>query len=203
VCFGIPSIAVKADSPWTTLKDFTTYVKEHPGLQVAWTGRGATPHLTAMTLSKLTGIELKGVPYGDDTGSLTALLGGDVKVSFLNALATVQHVKAGAIRVLAIHAPKRISFLPDVPTYIEAGVDLPLGILSFVAVFGPPGIPGEAKRILERTAQKAGNNADTIAGLEKLGVSPHFSSGKDLQAILDQYRNHVGKQVKELGLFQE
>jgi tripartite-type tricarboxylate transporter receptor subunit TctC len=201
--FAAPVIAVKADSPWASLKEFIEFVRKNPGLQYASTGRGATPHLVAQKFAEVIGSKLADVPYGSDAEALTALLSGDVKVAFLNVTPAIPHAEAGKVRILAIHGVKRMSAVPNVPTFTEQGVNMPIGVLTYDAMFAPADLPDEIGKILIDTARKAADNPETIKGLETIGSAPHFAAGKDFQAILQEYRGIVGKLVKDLGLFQE
>lgn len=203
VIFGVPLIAVKANSEWNTLDEFIKYSKKNPGIQYASTGRGATPHLVAEKFAKIAGIKLDEVPYAGDARALTALLGGDTKVAFLNLPAIISQLEAGNVKVLAIHAPKRTSIAPNVPTFIEQGINLPLGMLTYNAVFAPAGISDKAAQYLIDTAQKAASQPKTKTALEKLGTYAKFSSGKEFQDTLNQYKNVIGTLMKDLNLYQK
>jgi len=203
VIFGIPALVVRPEAPWADTHEFIAYAKDNPGTQYSSTGKGASPHLFVEALADYAGIILEDIPYGGDADSLLALLSGDVDIAVLNFPAAVAQYEAGKVRILGIHSPERMKAIPEVPTFIEQGLDIPLGILTFIGISAPAGIPEEVENILIETGKQAATDPKTIAQLEELGFYAHFSSGDEYKVILDEYKEIVGKFMKKLGLYQE
>ena len=202
--FGINALVTRVDDvPWTNLDEFITYAKDNPGLQYSNTGPGTGPNIQMEVFAEEAGIVFEQVPYGGDMDSLLALLSGDVLVGMINCPPTIEHYKAGKIQILALYAPERIDLLPEVPTFREQGMDLPLGVISFNGVFAPAGVPEEVENLIIETARKTLNDPETVARLKEMGFYVQFNARDEFKVILDEYEKIVGSYMKKLGLYQE
>jgi tripartite-type tricarboxylate transporter receptor subunit TctC len=104
--------------PAKTLPEFVAYAKANPGkINMASPGVGTTPHLMYELLRTMTGIELVHVPYR--TGYIPDLLSGQVQVAFSTITQSLQYVRDGRLRALAVSSAKRSEVLPDVPAIGE------------------------------------------------------------------------------------
>ena len=123
-------LVVHPSLPVTNLKEFIAYTKAQPnGVDYASSGAGTSTHLAAEMFKSMTGAKLVHVPFKGNAEVLNALLGGHVKVHFALTASTLQHVRTGALRVIAVTTEKRIASLPDVPTIAELGYP---GLRDFV-----------------------------------------------------------------------
>ena len=95
--------------------------KDRP-LTYASSGNGSSTHLAAEMFASLAGVQLVHIPYKGSAPMVTALIGKQVDLSFVNVLDLLPHVKAGTVRALATGGAKRIQALPEVPTVAEAGI---------------------------------------------------------------------------------
>lgn len=112
-----PSVAVK------TVKDLLAAAKEKPGqLTCASAGVGSSGHLFVMILRHQVGLDLVHVPYKGAGAAAAAVVSGEVQFLATSTGATVPHIKAGTVRPIAIASSKRVSILPDLPTFAESGV---------------------------------------------------------------------------------
>jgi tripartite-type tricarboxylate transporter receptor subunit TctC len=106
--------------PAETVPEFIAYAKANPGkISVASAGTGTSPHLSGELFKMMTGIDMVHVPYRGMAPALTDLLGGQVQVCFGTAPASIEHVKAGKLRALAVTTASRSQALPGVPTVAE------------------------------------------------------------------------------------
>ena len=149
-------IAINAELPAKTLKEFVAIAKAKPGsLSYGSTGSGSSNHLSMELFRTMTGVELVHVPYKGSAPMVTDLLGGHVQVAFDNTPNVLPQVKAGKLRALAITGAMRSEMVPDVPTVSEAGVPgYEVGV--WFGIVAPAGTPpavlaklnGELNRIL-------------------------------------------------------
>jgi tripartite-type tricarboxylate transporter receptor subunit TctC len=126
--------------PAKTLAEFIAYAKQNPGkITVATQGKGTTSHLTSEWFQIAAGVKFVTVPYRGSAPGLQGLLAGDVDVMFDNLGVSLELVRAGKLKLLAVATEQRIADLPDVPTIAEM---LP-GFRSFtwVGAFLPPATP--------------------------------------------------------------
>lgn len=118
---NVPNIMVVHPSfPAQTVPEFIAYAKAHPGkLNFASAGTGTTTHLCGELFKMMTDVDMVHVPYRGMAPALTDLMGGRVQLSFGTAAGTVEFVKAGKLRALAVTTKSRSDVLPDVPTVAE------------------------------------------------------------------------------------
>ena len=109
--------------PAKTVKEFVAWVKSRPGqVNYASAGVGNPTHLCAELLNVAAGIDMAHVPYKGGGAVLPDLISGRVS-AFFSSISTIQaHVQAGRIRPLAVTTVKRSAYMPEVPTFIEAGL---------------------------------------------------------------------------------
>lgn len=108
-----------------SLDDIVAYAKAHPGeLKYAGTGIASDDAIIMAMLNDLYDINLVYVPYDSAGEMLTALLGGQVELAVLTPAESIEHMKSGTLTPHAASADERLSLLPDVPTFLELGVDM-------------------------------------------------------------------------------
>jgi tripartite-type tricarboxylate transporter receptor subunit TctC len=113
-------MTVGASFPVKTIPEFIAYAKANPGkLNQGSSGRGTTQHLAGELFKSLTGTEFIHVPYRGAAPAITDLLGGQVQVLFEALPPSLEHIKAGTLRALAVTTAVRSPVLPDVPTVGE------------------------------------------------------------------------------------
>ena len=142
ISLSIGCIAVAKDSPYKTLKDFAEAAKKaDKPIKYSRAASGGTSHITPVLLADTYKLNIEDVPYNGDADSATALLRGEVQVGSANPASLIPHHKNGTIRILAVLSPSRLPAIPEVPTFKEAGYDLPLTALSPIGLFAPADAP--------------------------------------------------------------
>ena len=182
-------LAVRAESPHKTLKDFVNPLRKDPqslSISVGST-RGAINHFTVALLAKTAGIDptrLKILVFGGGAESVTNLLGGHIDAMSQAINNAIPHYQAGKMRILAVSTAKRSPGLPDVPTFREQGFDVVME--GWTVFMGPKGLTAaqlpywedlfarsvqhpEWKKYLESNAWEWGyrNSKDTADYLKK------------------------------------
>jgi tripartite-type tricarboxylate transporter receptor subunit TctC len=108
---------VNPSVPAKTVPEFVAYAKANPGkINFASSGNGTTPHMAGELFKMMTGVNLVHVPYRGSAPSLTDLLGGQVQVMFDTLPSSIEHIRVGKLRALAITTATRSEVLPDLPT---------------------------------------------------------------------------------------
>jgi tripartite-type tricarboxylate transporter receptor subunit TctC len=111
---------VNPSLPVTTVPEFIAYAKANPGkVNFASAGIGSTPHVSAELFNMMSGINMIHVPYRGGAPAITDLLGGQVQVLFGNMESSIEHIRAGRLRALAVTTSTRSAALPDIPTIAE------------------------------------------------------------------------------------
>jgi tripartite-type tricarboxylate transporter receptor subunit TctC len=106
--------------PAKTVSEFIGYAKANPGkINMASAGNGTPSHVAGELFKILTAVDLVHVPYRGAAPALTDLLGGQVHVYFGGVSASIQHIRAGRLRALAVISATRVDVLPDIPSVAE------------------------------------------------------------------------------------
>ena len=116
-------LLVNPSLPVKTVRDLIELARAQPGkLNYASGTTGASAHFGAELLKMMAKVNIVQVPYKGTAGQLTALVAGEVQMSFVTMPSALPQVNSGRLRVLAIGSPKRSPSLPDVPTVAESGL---------------------------------------------------------------------------------
>jgi tripartite-type tricarboxylate transporter receptor subunit TctC len=103
--------------PTKTVPEFIAYAKANPGkINMASAGNGSPQHIAGEQFKMMTGVDLTHVPYRGNAPALTDLIGGQVQIMFDTTPASIEHIRAGQIRPLAVTTAIRSKVLPDLPT---------------------------------------------------------------------------------------
>jgi tripartite-type tricarboxylate transporter receptor subunit TctC len=110
-------VMVHPSVPAGSIPEFIAYARANPGkINMASAGNGNVSHLCGELFKEMTHIEMTHVPYRGTAPALADLLGGQVQVYFGSLPATIEHIRAGRLRALAVTSSKRVDLLPDAPT---------------------------------------------------------------------------------------
>src|ERR1043166_3082401 len=114
------TMVVHPSVPANTVAEFIAYAKANPGkIAYASSGPGSTNHLCAAMMEKMTGIKMLHVPYRGGAPAVADTVAGQCQLFFTAGTQSLEHVKGGKLKLLAVTEGKRSPFLPDVPTVAE------------------------------------------------------------------------------------
>ena len=177
-------LVVHPSSPWTSVEQFVADAKANPGkFNLAHTGAGGLPHLTAELFKVKTGVELIGVPYKSGGEALTALLGGQVHCTFEAISILLPQIQAGKVRALAITSRSRTPLAPDIPTMIEAGVP-DYEVTTFYGVVAPAGTPANIVAKLNAAIDEGLATEEMRAAVTRLGSALALGSAEEFGAFI-------------------
>jgi tripartite-type tricarboxylate transporter receptor subunit TctC len=143
-------LVVHPSVPIKSVKDLIALARADPGkLAYASTGNGTPPHVAGELLKQLAKIDIVHVPYKGSAAALTDVVAGQVPFMFANSLSSIQFVRAGRLRAVAVGTKKRISIAPELPTVIESGVPA-FDVSLWAGVLAPAGTPPEIIARLNR-----------------------------------------------------
>jgi tripartite-type tricarboxylate transporter receptor subunit TctC len=169
--------------PADNLQQFIALAKSRPGtLNYASSGIGGIPHLSAELFGNMTGIKIQHVPYKGVSQATTDLIAGQVQLAFQSPVSAIQFVQSGKLKALAVSGDKRLSALPEVPTFAQAGLT-GFDVRFWFGLFAPAGTPREIVDKLSAEIAKVLAMPDVNTYLLGQGLEP-FVSTPDQTAVL-------------------
>lgn len=193
-------LTVWSGMPVKSVADLIAWAKANPGKLVFGSfGMGTSSHVYAEAFAKRAGIEMVHVPYKGTADAVKDLFEGRVMAYFDAAPTAISNDKTGKVRMLAVAAPVRNKFMPQVPTFTELG--LPgLDVTSWVAIVGPANIPADILAAVNKLfVQAIGSQAVTEAiarGAYETDPGPPQALAKDIRESYDRW----GAMIKAMGM---
>jgi tripartite-type tricarboxylate transporter receptor subunit TctC len=156
-------------------------------LDAASGGHGASNHLALELFNSLAGVKIAHIPYKGSGPALVDLMAGQVQVMFSNILSSLQYIKIGKIRALAITSAKRSRVMPDLPTVMESGVP-GYETTTWHGWLAPAGLPQELVTKINAELARAVHARDVTDKLADDG-------GEPVAGTPDQFRNHLAVEL--------
>ena len=177
-------LVVNAKLPAANVKELIEMARKSPGkLNYSSAGVGTTQHMSAELLKLLSKTFIVHIPYKGTSPSLTALIAGEVDLSFANIPAIQAHVKSGRLRGLATTGSKRDPQLPDVPTMKEAGVD-GLNVTVWYGLLAPAATPKEIVQALATASMRATRDPELRKRMLEQGADPVGGTPEEFGKLL-------------------
>ena len=172
-------IAVLANSPFKTLKDFVAYAKANPGkVSYAHAGVGGATHVGMEEFASVAGIQFNHVPYKGGSEALQGVLGGHVD-ALADSSSWAPHVEAGKLRLLATWGELRTARFKDVPTLRELGYDVVVDAPNGIGA--PKGLDPAVAAKLRDAFRQAANSPEFKAVIDKLDAPLLYLDGPDYE----------------------
>ncbi len=184
--------------PAKTVPEFIAYAKANPGkLSMASSGAGSTIHMSGELFKMMTGIQMTHVPYRGSAPALTDMISGQVQVMFDNIPSSIEHIRAGKLRPLAVTGTTRSDLLPDIPMVADY---LPGYEASAWYGFGAPrGTPPEIIEKLNKTVNDILADPAVKKKFADMGATLIVSSPADFGKYVAAETEKWGKVVKFSG----
>ena len=193
-------IAVKADAPYKTLRDFIEAAKKSPG-KLKQSGGSVTSrdNVVRMLLMKTSAANWSFISFPGGGERIAALLGGHVDMMVIEPQEAGEHIRSGNMRVIAQVAERRLPGYPNVPTLKEAGYEIP-NIPQVRGVLAPPGIPPEAVAYYEDLFARIVRSAAWKKYLEDQQFEDGFQRSGELAKFFDEYTNRMRTILQDGGV---
>jgi tripartite-type tricarboxylate transporter receptor subunit TctC len=192
----VPGVMVVNPSvPANTVPEFIAYAKANPGkVNMASGGNGTTGHVFGELFKFMTGVNLVHVPYRGGAPALTDMLGGQVQVYFGPAPESLEYIKAGKLRALAVTTATSLEVLPDVPTMAEF---LPgYEASGWYGIGAPKGTPVEIIDMLNKEINTALGNPKIKARIAEMGETALPTSPADFGKFIADETEKWGKVIR-------
>ena len=191
-------LAVRADAPWKTVKDFVDDAKKRPGaINFGSSGNYGTMHVPMEILSQNAGIRMTHVPFTGAAPAVVALLGGQIDAVSSGPATVLQHVKAGKLRVLAHWGTSRLDALPEVPSLKTAGYDAEYAQWS--GLFVPAATPEPVAQRLRAAARAAAMDAKVKEVILNAGSPILYQDTPDFEKYVQADARRMSDVVRKIG----
>jgi tripartite-type tricarboxylate transporter receptor subunit TctC len=192
-------MVVNPSVPAKTVPEFITYAKANPRkLNMASAGTGTGAHIAGELFKMMAGVNLVHVPYRGAGPALTDLLGGQVQVVFASTVASIEYIRAGRLRALAVTAATRSDALPDIPTVGEFVPGYEASI--WFGIGAPKATPAEIVDKLNKEINAGLADLRMKARLADSGGTPLVGSPADFGKLIADETEKWGKVVKFVGI---
>lgn len=197
---GANVFVVNPNVPAKTLAEFIALAKQKPGkLNFASAGKGNTSHLSGELFKARAGIDITHVPYRGNAPASQDLLAGHVEALFEAPAASLGNIRENRVRPLAVTSDHRLSSLPDVPTFAEAGVK-DMEVYTWFSLLLPAKTPADIVAKLNAAASKALDDAAIRGRLEDMSFEVVGGKPEVFGAFLTAERTKWEKVIKDAGI---
>ena len=191
-------LAVRADSPWKSVKDFVDEAKRRPGaINYGSSGNYGTMHVPMEILAQEAGIKLTHVHFTGAGPAVLALLGGQIQAVSTGPATVLQHVKAGKLRVLGHWGTGALASLPDVPALKDTGFNAEYAQWSGWLV--PSGVPDAIVQRLRSAARNAAQDARVREVIQGAGSPILYQDMPEFERYVQADARRMADVVKRIG----
>ena len=191
-------MVVNPSVPARTIPEFVAYAKSNPRkINMASSGNGTSAHVSGELFKMMTGVDMVHVPYRGAAPAMTDLLAGQVQVYFGTLAASVEYVRSGKLRALAVTTATRADALPDLPT---VGDFVPgYEASAFVGMGAPRGARAAVIELLNSEINSALADPSIAARLAEIGGTPLAGSPAAFGKLIADETEKWAKVVKFSG----
>jgi tripartite-type tricarboxylate transporter receptor subunit TctC len=181
--------------PVNSVPELIAYAKANPGkITLASFGTATVSHIAGELFKMTAGIDMVHVPYRGSAPMVIDLLGGQVQAAFDNLPASIEHIRAGKLRALAVTTATRSPALPDIPTLADF---LPgFEASAWLAIAAPKNTPAEIIEKLNREINAGVADPKIVARFADLGATPFAASPAELDKLVVEQTEKWGKVIR-------
>jgi tripartite-type tricarboxylate transporter receptor subunit TctC len=185
------AVAATTEMPARDWDSFIAYAKANRGkINYITLGRGSAQEILALELGKLTGIEITGVPYKNNSDMMNDLIAGRVQIYVGPTLSVKANYQAGKLRIFAVSSPERLPATPEIQTLTEKGI--PFVRFGWLGVCGGAGTPQPIIALLNRHIAAIVKSPEYRDMIEKSGSVPLSSTPEELgRTLMETYEQTV------------
>jgi tripartite-type tricarboxylate transporter receptor subunit TctC len=188
-------IVVHPSLPAKTVPEFIAYAKANPRkLNMASPGNGTPNHVSGELFNMMTGVEMVHVPYRSGGPALTDLLAGQVQVMFPATVSSIEYIRAGRLRALAVTTTTRSELLPDIPTVAEFVTGYEAS--NWFGICAPKATPAEIVEKLNKEINASLADPSIKARLADLGGDVLALSPADFGKLIAEETDKWGQVIR-------
>jgi tripartite-type tricarboxylate transporter receptor subunit TctC len=193
-------VAVHPSVPAKTLMELVEYARKEPDkLSYASAGSGSITHLASELFLEMAKIKIVHIPYKGTGPALNDTIAGNTQLIFGSVATSLQFIKSGRLRGLAVTTPQRIPAAPEMPTVSEAGVP-GYQVVLWHGLVGPKGLPAAVVERVNQAANDALKSKDVADLLATDGVAPAGGSPEQFRAVIKADIERWSRVVKQANI---
>jgi tripartite-type tricarboxylate transporter receptor subunit TctC len=196
-------LVVNPELPVKSVEDLVRYAKAHPGkLNYASAGIASPLHLAGELFKSRAGVDIVHVPYKGGGPAALAVITGEAQVLFGSVASSMEQIKAGKLRALAVTGTERSPLAPDLPTLAESGFP-DFRVTAWHALFAPAGTPRAVVTRLNEATVEALRSPELAKRIRAVGYEPTATSPQDLGNIVQTESAMWAKLIKSANIRSE
>lgn len=196
---GGPMLVARANAPYADLKEFVAFAKAQKGLNYGTWGNGSTAHLFGELLKRQTGANLVHAAYKSEAAAHNDLFGESLDFAWANPSTARVQSQAGKMKVLGIAGTRRVSTLPNVPTFSEQGFQ-GFDIDSWIGVYAPARTPQPIVEAWTTALNEITRTSEVGARLTAFGFEPLGNTPAQFMALYRADYPRVAELIKAAGV---
>jgi tripartite-type tricarboxylate transporter receptor subunit TctC len=199
LAYVLNTMVVHPSIPATSVRELIDYAKANPGkIAYASAGAGSTNHLCGALFEKTAQVAMVHVPYRGGAPAIADTVAGQTQLMFTAGTQSLEHVKAGKLRLLAVTEGKRSALLPDVPTVMETLPGFEMAV--WYGAYGPAGMPKEIVARLNAEIGRILLLPEVKKRMENIAVETARSPPEELAALTRADAEKWGGIIRQLGI---
>ena len=191
-------IAVPATSPFQTAEDFMAAAKKRR-LNIVVAGIGTSHHMSGLAIERVTGLKFNFIPTKGFGKQVQAVVGGHADGALWPLGEAASQVGNGGVRILALATEKRSEKFPNIPTFQEVGINIPIWA-TFRGWAVPAATPDEIITTLSNLMKAVYKTPAYIKKMEAAGFTPTFRDAKGFRFVIDNYARLTSVSIEQSGL---
>jgi tripartite-type tricarboxylate transporter receptor subunit TctC len=195
-------LVVNPTVPANDVRSLIALAKKRGDFKFASSGNGSSQHIAGEMFARATDLNMTHVPYKGSSQAITDMLSGLVEINFDSPPPTIQYIKAGKLKALAITSAVRSPLFPEVPTMAEAGVP-GFEFIQWFGVVGPANLPKDIVVRLNTEIDAILKAPEMRKKLVELGSDPVGGTAADFAAIIQKDTLRMAKVIKDTGITAE
>ncbi len=176
------AVSVGPSGPPGDLKSVLAWMKANPDkANYATSGSGGVPHFTGLLIAQASGVPLTHIAYKGGAPAAQDLVAGQVPMMVDTATETIEHHRAGRVRIVAVTGEQRSRSLPGVPTLVESGVNVVAD--GYLGLYGPAGMPIDVVARIDRAVAEALRAPEVQEKIQSFGLVPNHAGSAQLAVV--------------------
>lgn len=196
---GGPMLVARANAPYGNLKEFVEFARKKGSMSFGTWGNGSAAHLFGELLKRQHGLNLTHVAYKSEAAAHTDLFGELLDFAWANPASARNQLQGGKMKIIGIAGTRRVSTLPQVPTFAEQGF-LGFDVDSWIGMYAPARLPADLQNLWVTALREITALPDIQARLTAFGFEPLGNTPAQFMEVYKADFPRVSELIKAAGV---